>query len=329
MSRAAVVLACCLLASAEEVLVAWIREGGGFVSEFQVMEERGGVRGIFATTEIAEGALLARIPWSHLFADENMCEAIGRLRHEIQLGNASHYFPYIASMAAYEPSMPFLWHPSALDAVARLPPRDWTRHSRWYLESCGPIDDAVTRRALELYLARSAGNPRGFLFCPVYDHYNHRNGKWHNTRVEVLWGEAMSVYASRRVAQGEELFNSYGEGTAAIFRDYAFVEQVPQVWDLQGHEFVLADEGTDGDLVVEWRTKRPSSLEDFDHALAPVTLELDAFGGPDPRLLETEIRYAREIRLALGYQQAIRQAIHHARRDILVFFLQQAARDDL
>jgi len=84
----------------------------------------------------------------------------------------------------------------------------------------------------------------GYLFlAPLYDLYNHRNGKYHNTLVKVEEGESISIIAGRDINAGEEIFNTYGEGTLELFRDYGFVEPHPRVWNLGGLRFVEEDEG--------------------------------------------------------------------------------------
>lgn len=65
-----------------EKLVDWIRDGSGFVTDQQEMrvEDDTGVRGLFAKVSIGEGTLLARIPWSHLIANADMCSTIALVR---------------------------------------------------------------------------------------------------------------------------------------------------------------------------------------------------------------------------------------------------------
>ena len=40
----------------------------------------------------------------------------------------------------------------------------------------------------------------------------------------------MRGVATRQIAAGEEIFNSFGDSTPEIFRDYGFVEPQPQQW---------------------------------------------------------------------------------------------------
>ena len=64
---------------------------------------------------------------------------------------------------------------------------------------------------------------------PVYDMYNHRNGEYLNTEVEIR-DDAFVMLARQSVAAGEQLYNTYGSKSGEIFRDYGFVEDYPQEW---------------------------------------------------------------------------------------------------
>lgn len=240
-------------------LVEWIVAGGGFVTSRQVMKtDSDGVRGIFATEDLPESTLLARIPWTHLISDRDMCQNIRNLRDEMEKGAESHYAPYLKTLENYEPHLPYAWEGAALDLIKNLPPQDWTRHSTWFRSECGNFDDPLTQRALEVYLPRSAGHGNGHIFCPVFDHYNHRNGDWHNTMLEVEWGEHFEIYTSREVEEGEQLYNEYGMGTTGIFRDYAFVEPFPQLWHIEDLAFELPD-----DVSIIWHSPKPDGQSRF------------------------------------------------------------------
>jgi len=78
---------------------------------------------------------------------------------------------------------------------------------------------------------------------PVYDIMRHRNGPSYNTAYAHMHddGEPIRVRTTHSVEAGTELFMSVnmcehcGEmlesfGTAEVFRDYGFVEGLPQRW---------------------------------------------------------------------------------------------------
>ncbi|KAH8083916.1 TauD/TfdA-like taurine catabolism dioxygenase [Aureococcus anophagefferens] len=179
-----------------DAVVAAIRAAGGYVDHRQeIVELAPGYRGVVARRAIDAGAVLARIP-------------------------------------CYDPALPDAW--SSLDNVAKLPPRDWRRHSAWFDAKCRPggAADGADDRALHLVVGRAGAGQGVHFMAPLYDLYNHRNGRHHNTRVHVDAGVEVKVVAHREIAAGEELYNSYGRSAPDMFRDYGFVEADPQTWDL-------------------------------------------------------------------------------------------------
>ena len=118
---------------------------------------------------------------------------------------------YAASLADYDPSLPCSWHEDALWNVAALPPADWTRHVTWFKEGCLDLDrpeptERLSReeaRALYLVVGRAGANEGTAFMAPIYDLYNHRNGRSHNTKVNVAVGTSVKVSASRDVEAGE------------------------------------------------------------------------------------------------------------------------------
>ena len=77
---------------------------------------------------------------------------------------------------------------------------------------------------------------------PLYDLFSHRNSNWlNNEDNNVHEDHRIDVIATRAIGQGEEIYTSYnfctdcknrafGYGTPEIFRDYGFVEEMPQRW---------------------------------------------------------------------------------------------------
>ena len=114
---------------------------------------------------------------------------------------------------------------------------------------------------------------------PVFDMVNHRNGHWFNIDSNSAHeGKDITVKATRDIKAGEQLYLSYNECEDCdyaytytgeqIARDYGFVEQYPQRWNLFDNELVveldeseekggvylsrlLSREGLDSDTV-EW-----------------------------------------------------------------------------
>lgn len=269
-------------AQGETGLLTWVLEGGGYISEMQEIRTENGLRGIYAKSPIPKDTLLTQIPWSHLIAHSDMCETIEMIRKELT-NSSSFYKPYFESLVEYHPRIPYSW--DSLAGLEQLPPYDWRRHSAWFRSACQREPD----RALELYLGRSAGHVNGFLFCPIYDGYNHQNPP--NTFIRIEWDNVFQVFTARDIQRGEQLFNSYGQGTPEIYRDYGFIE-FPQRWDINGISFDVDDR-------IIWR--EVPSLADFDSKVKHVMEELQKDDDD----------------LARPYREALRSALHKARLDLL------------
>ena len=233
-------------------LLEWINGSeGGFVHPTHSVRRLGpGFRGIFARQAVAEGATLAIVPWRLCVtvrlgdsAADGHCGLSKRALEALVGGDT----PYARMLREYDPQLPSDWSPNARRALDGLPPGDWDRHLRWFEGSClKRTASAEERRGMYLMVARSGSSRsdrRGHLFlAPLYDLYNHRNGRFHNTLVKVVEEESIQIIAKRDIAAGEELFNTYGEGTLELFRDYGFLEPRPRVWDLVSDVRFVEDE---------------------------------------------------------------------------------------
>lgn len=139
----------------------------------------------------------------------------------------------------------------------------------WYKECDGERDDLSQYAAL-LVLQRSWDD----ILIPIYDMVSHRNGIWFNTKSDdrgVHKGNFVYVYANRDIFAEEQIYGSYNMcedcsgrvttyGTAEIFRDYGFVEDMPQTWIFPDIEIGFRmdeleeedDEGNPQYMIVEW-----------------------------------------------------------------------------
>jgi hypothetical protein len=219
------------------------------------MEKKHGVRGLHAGGAIASGDLLMSIPWPatiSLKKDDSGCETIRYLISEVKKGESSSFWPYLRTLPdSFE--LPVSW--TSLERKLLLPTGpphdnfkgelDWTRHLIWWEQSCsGDLSNEVETWAVLLSVTRRGHVYRDFddensegtgAFIPIYDLTNHRNGHWTNLEFKGT-PDCFEVYADRNIAEGEELYNSYGTSTWEIFRDYGFVEDYPQIWGVGGVE---------------------------------------------------------------------------------------------
>ena len=164
-----------------------------------------------------------------------------------------------------------------------LPPSEaisWLENG-WYGECDGNRDELEEYAAL-LVLKRAWDD----VMIPIYDMLGHRNGLWLNTRSDDDGehnGRSVNVYASRDIFEGEQIYGSYNMceecggrmttyGTAEIFRDYGFVEPMPQTWifpdlDLAFRMDELEDEDEDGNpryTIFEWIDGDEPTEEDME-----------------------------------------------------------------
>lgn len=284
----------------------------GYFDDRQEIKTFGpGYRGIVATQSIFEGDLLATIPSSLILRENEHCGLIQRVMDEMSKEPPS---AYMASMKQYDPSIPNSWHKDALSNIADLPPFDWTRHTEWFRAHCISSESSVSLsdeqlRALYLTVGRACGHDGDHVMAPIYDLYNHRNGHGHNT--EIRWGidgdgESMQIHASRDIEIGEEICHSYGLSTPSMLRDYGFVEQSPQHWDIiVDHPFNL-----DESDIVQW-TKGPPEMEIFDEIAKSIRTTLES------SFTVTDHVDQEQISMAVEYRKAMAHALQVAQEDLM------------
>ena len=105
-----------------------------------------------------------------------------------------------------------------------LPPFDVTGNT--FQETCsGSVVSDLQEEAWQT-VVRRAWDPDTLV--PIFDMFNHRNGKWHNLdSTKVSSGEDVVVFASRNVEKGEQLYLSYNECADCI--GYAWTYVLPDI----------------------------------------------------------------------------------------------------
>lgn len=253
--------------------------------------------GIFAKESIAKGEMLAEIPWDIIINEEEAdptlseednsdalrCGTARNLAKEMkQVQTLGKYVKDPSSASKLGPYIQYL-----LEKPKEIIPSTWSLKGRgmlkhilggehqsvpplyattwleedWYGDCNGDPNDELASRAAMLVVSRADDD----LLVPVYDMYNHRNGKYYNTHMKVTRGVSYQVTARRDIEAGEQLYNSYnmcdncggrtdGYGTPEMFRDYGFVEDFPQRWlfEQQEFQFDLSESGT-GEMHVTWK----------------------------------------------------------------------------
>jgi spermidine synthase/S-adenosylmethionine/arginine decarboxylase-like enzyme len=253
--------------------------------------------GIFAKEFIAKGDLLSEIPWEYIitdietdtslsrndFADAVLkCGTARNLAKEMkQVQTLGKYIKDPNSASKFGPYIQYL-----LDQSTGIIPSDWSFKGKtmfqdilggrrqtvppqyattWldedWLDDCrGDPNDDLGAKAAMIVVSRADDD----LLVPVYDMYNHRNGKWYNSHMTVTRGVKYEVIARKDIQAGEQIYNSYnmcencggrkdGYGTPELFRDYGFVEDFPQRWHFEDYDFLfdLAELET-GEIELRW-----------------------------------------------------------------------------
>ena len=280
--------------------------------------EKDAFYGIFAKEFISKGEVLAEIPWDVIITDEESdpslsegdldgvlkCGTVRNLAKEMKqvetLGKyvedaatASKYGPYIQYLMDQDHTiLPSAWTDSGklmLNDVLggqhqSLPP---AYMSTWltedFYEDCnGDPEDEIAAKAAMLVVMRADDD----LLVPVYDMYNHRNGKYYNTNMIINRGKGYKIVAKQDIHPGDQIYNSYnmcaqcggrrdGYGTPEIFRDYGFIENFPQRWNFEEQEFLvdLFKNDKTGEISVRWG-KKPTEPEDIEETMGEIKQEL-------------------------------------------------------
>lgn len=215
----------------QNALVDWIRTEGGYFhpkQEFRRQDpsDASSPYGIFATETIEQGEILTSVPWKCVLTagtdmfDTNLhCHSIQKMMDEmkkVQNKEESAYGPYVEYLLQRPPvDIPSTWSQEGrelLDKIVnheRLPPEYPSGWLEDWHDECHGTDDAFQVQAAMLLVTRGDDD----MMIPIYDLYNHRNGKWHNTRNNVEEDVKHEISASRTIFKGEQIYNSYNHCT--------------------------------------------------------------------------------------------------------------------
>mmetsp|Transcript_6235 Transcript_6235/g.13590 ORF Transcript_6235/g.13590 Transcript_6235/m.13590 type:complete len:446 (-) Transcript_6235:1424-2761(-) len=230
-----------------------------------------GVRGVYVTASVKKGEVLATLPWSALISgekpgDTSFCDTIAETaremsivatadRHNTSSQPTSTYGPYAELLYATRDGFPLFRDDAEsllMKVVGRyLPPRPEriNFHLTLWRNACGgvkgaPVVSTDPARNLQLFehaailvqtraewVLGSVSGERMAVMVPIYDMYNHRNGKYNNMQTDGTIGGKYTIRASRDIEAGEQVYNTYGQsGTWVTFNNFGFVEDYPQRW---------------------------------------------------------------------------------------------------
>lgn len=230
--------------------IEWLRSRGGFFHsklELQPLfkdDPSNSPVGVFTTADIREDETLIILPQKCLLTSEGgsgeTCDTARNLMKQRELGDKSEFAPYVNYIfdGKHKGHLPSSWSDAGKELLhtvigSELPPEYVSDIS--FEEDCGGTGAEAEEEAYLLVVRRSWDDK----MLPVYDMCNHRNGKWKNVDSNSAHkGEDITVYATRDIKAGEQLYLSYNECADCDFahtyalpemvRDFGFVEELPR-----------------------------------------------------------------------------------------------------
>jgi len=249
-------------------LISWLQESGGFFHPNLEMRRADPSNpnsrfGMFAKGPIDFKESMLEIPTSMILDSSGedpeydtamVCGTIRNLIKQLKLKDDSKYAPYVNYLLDTQPpgQIPSSWSDAGQKLLHKilegdgeeksdyisLPPDSPTQWKSEWNKGCNGADDPLELYAAFTLIQRSWDE----ILIPVFDLMSHRNGDWTNIESNTLHeGQPASVYASRDIEEGEEIYTTYNHcedcgaryedyGTPEILREYGFVEQFPQSW---------------------------------------------------------------------------------------------------
>jgi len=267
-----------------EAQIEWVRKNGGFFSpkiEFQLLDKNDekSPYGIFALQDFSKGETLMIIPQSCLVTSEGSyktCDTTRNLVEQRKLGEASKYALYVNYVfdSNQRNPLPASWSEAGKRLIKsiigiEMPPWGVTNVS--FKDECGGSGDPLEEEAHLIVLRRSWDD----ILIPIYDMVNHRNGKWFNVDSNSAHlGEDITVFATRDVKAGEQLYLSYNEcvdcrgykwaetyGLPQILKDYGFVEQYPRRFHMEQLAFEIDEDEESNELKVTFLQGNPKAFQ--------------------------------------------------------------------
>ncbi len=219
-------------------LRSWMRDNGGRVSDRFGVVEKDGIRGIQAISNIEEGSELLFCPWhlvigssslqDQMKSGDGMCSVVDEMAKEMRLGADSLWYPYLDHIGGQR--LPADFNSEALlELQGLLTSQDATRHLRWFDQRCDGELDVTAKQSLVAFISRAS--EVGMI--PIYDLFNHHNGK-RNAKLTLTEDGVQLLVVGDGISSGDEIYLSYGLKTAStMYRDYGFVEEWPTAWNFQ------------------------------------------------------------------------------------------------
>ena len=210
----------------QRAVVDWVRTQGGIFNRKQeirheVPGDPSSILGVFAKENIKKGEVLVSVPWELVMtanADDNyeifFCNTARFIIEELRLGDNSFYAPYVRYLLAAPPVViPSTWSERGKDLLKQIiadeqvPPVSPTSWVDDYKEDCKAADDPFEIQAALQLVTRGDDDT----LTPLYDMYNHRNGKLFNAQSYQRRNQKHQIRASRDINKGEQIYISYNQ----------------------------------------------------------------------------------------------------------------------
>jgi hypothetical protein len=279
-------------------MIAWVRNHEGFFNpKLRIRHvdptDLTSYVGVFATEYIKPLEDLMTIPSSVMIwavqpenvdiAARVLCDLTHVLMKELRLGAKSEFAPFVKYLLAQERGeIPATWTQAGQELLSEIA-RDEIEMTTWMtnnFDTCIDLGDAFEQQALALVISRGWDS----VLVPIYDMLNHNNdlSKRNTDNSPVHGEEGITVWASRAIQAGEEIFLTYDDcndcyftpdewGTPELLRDFGFVETYPQIYFFReaGALFQVDKVKNNEDaetqhLQVEWQVYEHPSQEGFD-----------------------------------------------------------------
>jgi hypothetical protein len=219
----------------------WIHNSeGGFYNPKQEFrrDEKTGLAGVFAKERIEKNEVLLTVPWDLILKSDDWeeegqmcCGTVASVAREMRLGDESKFAPYANYLNSQSiDQLPSAWTPAGQELLRtivggeveepKIPPTEpteWLSYD-WNNRCGGKSLDALSAKAAVLVVQRI----EDFIMIPAYDMYNHRNGKWFNTRTDTEDDVNHVTKAKRVIEAGEQIHVSYNQCEECGGRDVGY-----------------------------------------------------------------------------------------------------------
>jgi hypothetical protein len=213
----------------------WVEANGGYVNPNVEIttgpDPSWNIRGVFATAPIVRDEIIFRIPPNLMLCRDDFCDVVTALSHEISLGKASFWWPYLSILEDHELDLPYTWSQEERDLLVGLYPHDLETFTAHDLCNMLDMDDETILRASQLIFSRNVGFDIKHCMAPLFDSLNHAQREYINTEYKEDDEGNFLIHTLEDISKKQQLFDTFGDDSFnKLFRDYGFFSQYPRLW---------------------------------------------------------------------------------------------------